>query len=52
METNIQKVLLTKEQIAERIAEMGRVLSEEYAGKDPVFKAASIDLKEKTDFWN
>lgn len=37
METNIQKVLLTKEQIAERIAEMGRVLSEEYAGKDPVF---------------
>lgn len=37
METNIQKVLLTKEQIADRIAQMGRVLSEEYAGKDPVF---------------
>ncbi len=22
------------------------------AGKDPEFKAASIGLKEKTDFWN
>ena len=22
------------------------------AGKDPTFKAASIGLKEKTDFWN
>ena len=22
------------------------------AGKEPVFKASSIDLKDKTDFWN
>jgi len=22
------------------------------AGKDPVFKAADIQLKDKTDFWN
>lgn len=37
MENNIQKVLLTKEQIEEKVQELGRILSAEYAGKDPVF---------------
>ena len=36
MENNIQKVLLTEEQIQTRIRELGKVLSEEYAGKDPI----------------
>ena len=27
-------------------------LAQKKAGKDPSFKAASIGLKEKTDFWN
>ena len=27
-------------------------LAQKKAGKDPAFKAASIGLKEKTDFWN
>ena len=27
-------------------------ISQRAVGKDPVFKAASIDLQEKTDFWN
>jgi len=37
MESNIQKVLLTQEQIQTRIRELGEVLTAEYAGKDPVF---------------
>ena len=37
MENNILKVLLTEEQIKTRIAELGKQLSEEYAGKDPIF---------------
>ena len=37
MTNNIQKVLLTEEQIQERIRELGEELSREYAGKDPVF---------------
>ncbi len=37
MENNIQKVLLTKEQIEDKVRELGRILSAEYAGKDPVF---------------
>jgi len=37
MENNILKVLLTEEQIKTRIAQLGRQLSEEYAGKDPIF---------------
>ena len=37
MEKYIQKVLLTEEQIQERIRELGEVLSKEYADKDPVF---------------
>ena len=36
MEKNIQKVLLTEEQIQARIREMGEILSKEYADKDPV----------------
>ena len=36
MERNIEKILLTEEQIKNRIEELGKELSEEYAGKDPV----------------
>ena len=36
MERDIQEVLLTEEQIQNRIEELGKILSEEYAGKDPV----------------
>ena len=36
MENNIQEILLTEDQIRQRIAELGKALSEEYAGKDPV----------------
>ncbi len=36
MEKDIQEILLTQEQIQTRIDELGKVLSEEYAGKDPV----------------
>ena len=36
MERDIMKVLLTQEQIQDRIQELGKLLSEEYAGKDPV----------------
>lgn len=36
MEQNIQKVLLTQEQIQSRIRELGQELSREYAGKNPV----------------
>ena len=36
MERDIQEVLLTEEQIQNRIKELGKILSEEYAGKDPV----------------
>ena len=37
MENNIQKVLLTEEQIQEKVKELAKILSEEYAGKDPIF---------------
>lgn len=37
MHDDIQKILLTKEQIAARVAELGQTLAQEYAGKDPVF---------------
>ena len=37
MEENILKILLTEEQIQNRIGELAQTLSEEYAGKDPVF---------------
>ena len=36
MENNIQKVLLTEEQIQTRIQELGEVLTKEYEGKNPV----------------
>ncbi len=36
MDQNIQEILLTEEQIKNRIAELGRILSEEYRGKNPV----------------
>jgi len=37
MEKDIQQVLLTEAQIREKVQELGKILSEEYAGKDPVF---------------
>lgn len=36
MEKDIQKILLTEEQIQSRIAELGRELTAEYEGKNPV----------------
>ena len=36
MERNIQKVLLTEEQIKTRIQELGEILTKEYEGKNPV----------------
>ena len=36
MERNIQKVLLSEEQIQNRIRELGEILTEEYADKNPV----------------
>ena len=37
MEQNIQKVLLSEEQIQSKVAEFAAILSKEYAGKDPLF---------------
>lgn len=37
MEQNIQKVLLSEEQIQEKVAEFAKIFSEEYADKNPVF---------------
>lgn len=37
MERNIQKVLISKEQIDARIRELGQQLSAEYADKNPIF---------------
>jgi hypoxanthine phosphoribosyltransferase len=37
MLNDIQQILFSKEQIAERIKELGKTLSEDYAGKDPIF---------------
>ena len=37
MMNNIQKVLLTEEQIQAKVKELGEILSKEYADKDPVF---------------
>ena len=36
MEKDIQEVLISEQQIKDRIAELGKILTEEYAGKDPV----------------
>ena len=37
MERDIQKILLTEEQITNKVKELGQILSAEYAGKNPVF---------------
>lgn len=37
MDKDIEYVLISKEQIDSKVEELGRILSEEYAGKDPVF---------------
>lgn len=37
MHNDIERVLLTEEQLHNRIAELGRQLTEEYDGKNPVF---------------
>ena len=37
MENNIEKILLTEEQIQAKVNEFAAMLSEEYAGKDPIF---------------
>ncbi|MBO5078682.1 MAG: hypoxanthine phosphoribosyltransferase [Oscillospiraceae bacterium] len=37
MEKSIQKVLISEEQLQGKVAEIAAMLSEEYAGKDPVF---------------
>ena len=37
MERDIKEILLTKEQIAARVQEMGAALSEEYKDKNPIF---------------
>ena len=37
MNNDIQRVLLSEEQIKAKIRELGKILSEEYAGKNPVF---------------
>ncbi|MDY4755831.1 MAG: hypoxanthine phosphoribosyltransferase [Candidatus Faecousia sp.] len=36
MEQDIQQILITEEQIQSRIKELGQVLTQEYAGKNPV----------------
>ena len=36
MEKNIQEILLTEQQIQNRIRELGEILSEEYVGKNPI----------------
>lgn len=36
MHQDIEKILLTKEQIQARIAELGEILTKEYEGKDPI----------------
>ena len=36
MERDIQQILLTEEQIQAKIEELGQILTEEYAGKDPI----------------
>lgn len=37
MQRDIQSVLIDEQHLQERISEMAKILSEEYAGKDPVF---------------
>ncbi len=37
MTENIERILLSEEQIREKVKELGAQLSQEYAGKDPIF---------------
>ena len=37
MEKDIQRILLTEEQIRAKVQELGQLLSKEYADKDPIF---------------
>lgn len=37
MRENIERILLTEEQIREKVKELGAQLSKDYAGKDPIF---------------
>lgn len=37
MEENIERILLTEEQIQAKVLELAKILSEEYADKDPIF---------------
>lgn len=37
MTENIERVLLSEEQIQEKVNELAKTLSQEYAGKDPIF---------------
>ena len=37
MHENIERILLTEEQIQDKVAEFAKILSEEYAGKNPIF---------------
>lgn len=37
MENNIQRVLISEEQLQNRIAELAKEVSADYAGKDPIF---------------
>ena len=37
MHQDIKNVLISEEQIREKVAELAKLLSEEYAGKDPIF---------------
>ena len=36
MERDIERILLTEQQIQDRIAELGEILTKEYEGKNPV----------------
>ena len=37
MKNDIKEILLTEEQIQSKVKELAKILSEKYAGKDPVF---------------
>ena len=44
MINDMQKILLTEEQVQSKVKELAKILSEEYAGKDPVFVAPRVIL--------
>ena len=37
MYNDLEQILFSKEQIAKRVKELGKQLSEDYAGKNPIF---------------